>query len=105
MPRITDILHVTAGLPDDLALRLRGRQGRMGRELRRSWRRIRAIAAGRPIRVELATFFSSTQSEARCTADSVTGVETVRELGRGSASAAIALIPATKRRSSPDPCP
>ena len=55
MLRITDILHVTADCETVWALRLEGTiKDEWVGELRRSWRRIRAIAAGRPIRVELA---------------------------------------------------
>jgi len=55
MLRITDILHVTADGRTTWALRLEGTiKDEWVGELRRSWRRIRAIAAGRPIRVELA---------------------------------------------------
>ena len=55
MLRITDILDVTADCRETWTLRLEGTlKDEWVRELRRAWRRIRDLAAGAPIRVELA---------------------------------------------------
>jgi ABC-type transporter Mla MlaB component len=55
MLRITDILRVSADCRSTWALRLEGTlKDEWVGELRRSWRRMRKLAAGAPIRVELA---------------------------------------------------